>query len=194
MRKTFIILLIIAIATSAKAQYQKFTFGQFSYVADCFYNASDFITIKIKLASLDVGTEVEALIGDRVDYDGLINRLKHCKQKMIEWDSVCIKNNISRIDKLIEYSPKKKEDISVWFGKYYNSSIPLMSYDYIDGKSKIIIHTGKIEHIMNKYITCKGGVIIFYSPDDIQEMIDAFDLKKVCAYIDEKNKNASLLK
>jgi hypothetical protein len=56
------------------------------------------------------------------------------------------------------------------------------------------MHTGKVASLMNEYITCKGGVIIFNSPQEIDEMIKAFNLTAIKSYIDAKNNNLELLK
>lgn len=193
MKRTLIILVTLLIFGEIKAQYKTFVFGDYIYKTECHYNKNDFITIKIGLQSLDQ-YPIELIIGTRKEYDSFFKRLNLLKTKMIEWDSTCVKNNIEKIDKLIEFKVKKKEEPSVWFGKYYNSTSLLNAYAWENGKSKIIIHTGEVCSLMNEYITCKGGVIIFNSPEEIDEMIKAFDLTAIQSYIDAKNNNLDLLK
>lgn len=193
MRRTLITLVVLLAFGGIKAQYKTFVFGEYTYKTECHYNKNDFITIKIGMQSLDQ-YPIELMIGTQKEYNSFINRLNYLKVKMIEWDSTCAENNIGKIDKLIEFKVKKKEEPSVWFGKYYNSTLLLNAYARDNGKSKIIMHTGKVASLMNEYITCKGGVIIFNSPQEIDEMIKAFNLTAIKSYIDAKNNNLELLK
>lgn len=192
MKKTLIVFILLLILGEMKAQYKTFTFGQYEYKTECHNNKNNFVTIKIGLQSLDQYS-VELMIGTPKQYDSFLKRLNLLKAKMIEWDSTCAENKIEKIDKLIEFKVKKKEEPSIWFGKYYNSTPLLCAYAWENGKSKIIIHTGEVSSLMNEYITCKGGVIIFNSPQEIEEMINAFDLTSIQSYINAKNKEAELL-
>ncbi|MBP1637320.1 MAG: hypothetical protein H6Q18_109 [Bacteroidetes bacterium] len=194
MKKYFIILIVMVISLStSNAQYKTFVFGNLSYDVDCFYNSGGFITIKIKMASLDLN-QVEMMIGNRVQYDSFIDRLNYSKTKIAEWDSVCKINNITKIDKLIDFKAKSKEEPFIWFGKYYNTTSLTSTFSFNNGTSSVILHSGRIHALSNKYITCDGGMIIFYSANDIQEMIDEFNLDKIRKYIDDKNKTNELLK
>lgn len=174
------------------AQYKTFVFGQYEYKSDCHYNRNNFVTVKLDMQSLDAHP-VQLMIGTEKQYNNFMNRLELIKTKMAEWDSVCIANNIDKIDKMIDYKVGRKEEPTVWFGKYYNSSPLLCAYGRENGISKVVVHTGTVTALTNDYIKCKGGVIIFYSPQDIDEMIKAFELANMQVYIDEKNKKAELL-
>lgn len=193
MKKVIIMLVVLlTVVGEAYSQYKTFVFGEMKYETECHYNKNDFVTVKIGLQSLD-RYPIELIIGTKKEYDSFLKRLHLLKSKMIEWDSVCVKNNVEKIDKLIEYKVGKKEEPSIWFGKYYNSCAPLNAYARENGVSKIIIHTGEVSALMNKYISCKGGVIIFNSPQDIDEMINAFDLVNIQKYIEDKNSKTELL-
>lgn len=183
---------LITMLCNLNAQYYTFNFGNFKYETDCFYNKGGFVTIKIKMNSLDLHS-VEMMLGTKEQYNSFINRLKLYKSKMVEWDSICLKNNISKIDKVIKFDTKSKEKPTIWFDSYFNNSDMLAGYGWTGTKSILILHTGQISHLTNDYITCKGGVVIFDSPENIQEMIDLFNLDKVSKYIDEKNKVNNLL-
>ena len=191
--KKIILLLLISLAGSvANAQYKTFYFGGIQYNANCFYNKKGFITIDIQLQSLD-NYEVKILIGTEIEYQSFMRRLNYLKSNMIEWDSVCIKNDINDIDKLIEYQTKKKEIPTIWFGRYFNDASLISVYTRNNGKSQIIIHSGEISALTNEYIKCKGGVLVFHSPQDIEDMITAFDLSQMQNYINEINRKESLL-
>lgn len=192
MKKITIAFIILLIAFSANAQYKTFVFGKLEYKTECHYNKNNFVTITLNLQSLD-SYPVQLIIGTQKEYDSFMKRLNLFKIKMIEWDSVCVKNGIEKIDKLIEYEVEKKEKPSIWFGKYYNSCTPLNAYARENGVSKILLHTGSISSLTNDYIKCKGGVLIFNSLQDIDEMINAFDLVNIQKYINDKNKNTELL-
>lgn len=192
MKKIILLLLISLIGNIANAQYKTFKFGEFQYKTDCYYNKGGFITIKIQLQSLD-NYKVEMMIGSEIEYQSFMRRLNYLKSKMTEWDSVCVENSMNDIEKLIEFKTKKKEMPTIWFGRYYNDALLLCDYVRNDGSSRIIIHSGEIKALTNEYIRCEGGVIIFYSPQDIDEMIKAFDLSTMQNYIDEANLKKDLL-
>lgn len=190
--KQFLFALLLLFPGIMYAQYKTFVFGKYEYKSDCHYNRNDFITIKLDMQSLDA-YPVQLMIGTEKEYNNFMRRLKFIKTKMAEWDSVCVANNIDKIDKMIEYKVGRKEEPMVWFGKYYNSSPLLCAYGRENGISKVIVHTGIVSSLTNDYIRCKGGVIIFYSPQDVDEMIKAFELANMQVYIDEKNKKVELL-
>lgn len=190
--KQFLFTAFLLFSGIVYAQYKTFTFGQYNYKSDCHYNKGNFITIKLDMLSLD-NHPVQLVIGNEKQYNNFMSRLNFLKSKMAEWDSVCIANNIDKIDKMIEYKVGKKEEPTVWFGKFYNSSPLLCAYGRDNGVSKIVFHTGVVSALTNEYIKCKGGIIVFYSPQDITEMINAFKFTNMQAYIDEKNKKSELL-
>jgi len=193
--KKIIIVLTILFGTfiNVNAQYKTFVFGNFTYETDCFYNKNNFVTIQIKMTSLDLN-RVVMMLGTKVQYNSFMNRLILYKTKMTEWDSICIKNNISKTDKMIEFNTKNKENPIIFFNNSFNTPSLLSAYTWSDGVPSIIIHTGEISDLLNKYITCKGGVVIFNSPKDIQEMLDAFDLNKIYEYVNNQNKQKKFIK
>lgn len=190
--KFIAIISLLLITNDTSAQYKVFEFGSMSYNTECHYNKNNFITITIDLQSLD-SNKIQLILATEAEYSSFMKRLHLIKEKMVEWDSVCVKNDISKIDKLIEYKIGKKEQPLAWFGKYYNSCSPLNAYGRNNGVSMVVLHTGVVTSLTNKYIQCKGGVIIFNSPEDVEEMIDAFNLADIQRYIDEKNKKVELL-
>lgn len=192
MKKIILMLLISLTWSIANAQYKIFKFGEFQYKTNCYYNKGGFITINIQLQSLD-SYKVEMMIGSEVEYQSFMKRLNYLKSKMIEWDSVCVKNSISDVEKLIEYKANKKEMPTIWFGRFYNDASLLCDYVRSNGSSRIIIHSGEISALTNEYIKCKGGILVFYSPQDIDAMITAFDLSCMQIYIDETNQKKNLL-
>jgi len=194
MKRIFLLFIITFLfSLNANSQYKTFEFGLLKYNCNCYYNKGDFITIMLDLCSLD-SYSVQLMIGTQKEYNSFIGQLKLIKSKMIEWDSVCSKNNIDNIDKIIEWNMSKKEMPGAWFGKYYNSVKPTCVYTRKNNKSQAIIHTGEISYLMNEYIRCKGGIIMFYSPLDVEEMINAFDITNMKEYINNKNAKDSLLK
>lgn len=190
--KKIILTLLILCSLSAQAQYKKLIFGKFTHAIECYNNKADFVSIKIKLASLD-HNEVELIIGTQKEYDSFIERLNLYKTKFAEWDSVCHANNIDKIDKLIEFRVDKKEEPLACFGRHYNRTSMLSAFSYINGASSIVLHTGEVKAMLNKYITCKGGIIVFYSVKDIENLIEAFDLDNIRKYIGERDKTLNLL-
>jgi hypothetical protein len=175
------------------AQYKIFDFGGLEYRADCHYNKNDFITINIRMQSLDA-YDVSIMIGTKKEYVCFINMLNLLKDKMIEWDSICVKNNISTINKNIPYKYGKKEIPSILFNKYYNSSPLYMGYTRNNNISKTVLFTSEVSHLLNKYIKCTGGLIAFNSPEQIDEFINAFQMAPMTKYIDDQQNKMNLLK
>ena len=118
--KKIIIVLTILFGTfiNVNAQYKTFVFGNFTYETDCFYNKNNFVTIQIKMTSLDLN-RVVMMLGTKVQYNSFMNRLILYKTKMTEWDSICIKNNISKTDKMIEFNTKNKENPIIFFNNSF---------------------------------------------------------------------------
>lgn len=192
MKKGILITILLFTTIYASAQYKTFVFGDFKYDTECHYNKNNFITVTINLQSLD-SQPIQLILGTEAAYSSFLKRLHLLKTKMIEWDSVCVKNGIHKVDKLIEYKIREKENPLVWFGKYYNSCSPLNAYGRDNDISKVVLHTGEVAALTNRYIRSKGGVIVFNSPQEIEEMISALDLSNMQKYIDDKDKKTELL-
>lgn len=193
MKKLLSLLIVVFPVINTYGQYKTFNFKGYEYKTDCFYNKKDFISIKIELQSLDE-YPIELYISSPGEYQSFMRRLDLLKVKMIEWDSICIKNDIGKINKLIDFKVNKNEKLSVWFGRNYNNCDPLNVYVRENDTSKIIFHTGVIRSLTNEYINSKGGIIIFYSSQEIDEMIKAFNLSNIQSYIDNKNEKLELLR
>lgn len=193
MKKTILLMAFLLFAMGMDAQYKVFNFGDLKYETDCFHNAEGFSTIAIDVQSYDMYS-IKIAIGSIDSYNSFINRLSEMADKFVEWDSVCIKNGISDIKKELPFTASDKEQPLIFFGENYNFGNLSSVYVRANNKSFMCLITGEVKKLTNRYITTKGGYIVFTSKKDIDDMLDSFNMDKINKYIDTQNEKNNLLK
>lgn len=191
MKKLLFIVLAVTMALNANAQYKTFVFGDKKYESYCQRLSNDTICLSITLDSTDpYMPNPQMLMMAKQQRANFVNNLKTLKNKFVEYDSICKKNNVENISRTINHKDDINEYPIILFdkeGKHYSTTPLYFAYVRKEGKSVMCVHSGSLVDMRDENIKFDGGLILFFSIDEISEMIKSFKEDEITKYLNLLN-------
>lgn len=191
MKKIMLLLLISLFGSFANAQYKTFIFGNKSYDSYCQKLSDGTICLSIILDGTNPHkSSPHMMMMSKQQRVKFVNNLKMIRSKFLEYDSICKMNNVENISRIINHKDNIDEQPIILFdnaGKYYNASPLYFAYVRKEGHGSMCLHTGELIDMKDENIRSDGGLIMFFSTDEIDEIIQSFEEDEIMKYINLLN-------
>lgn len=138
----------------------------------------------VDMMSLDKLSKSGGVMLDENAHEKFISTLLEAQIKYEEWIKTANDNNVTELDKTMTLRTK----VSGYFlyGSKWNFQFVVnLTFDFkiIDGKSLLIVRTGKMTSSSNQFMTNDGFVFVFSSTEEITEFLDVLSKDKITEFI-----------
>ncbi len=138
----------------------------------------------VDMMSLDKLSKSGGVMLDENAHEKFISTLLEAQIKYEEWIKTANVNNVTELDKTMTLRTK----VSGYFlyGSKWNFQFVVnLTFDFkiIDGKSLLIVRTGKMTSSSNQFMTNDGFVFVFSSTEEITEFLDVLSKDKITEFI-----------
>lgn len=191
MKKIILLLLISLAGNIANAQYKTFKFGDKKYNSHCQKLSDGTVFLSIILDGINpLKPNPQLITMSKQQRVKLVSNLKMIRNKFLEYDSICKRNNVENISRIINHEDDIDEQPIIVFdndGKYYNVSPLHFAYVRIEGHGTMCLHSGELVDAKDESIHSDGGLIMFYSTNELDEIIQSFEEDEIMKYINLLN-------
>lgn len=201
MKKYLFTLAILSFALFASAQskiddYQSSYFKK-SYDINASQNKTD--TSKydyyIDCASADKLHQQVCLIVHSKEHAEFVDYLNTNKQIYDKWNKTARANNVTELDKDIETKGFKCSCAFVYGEWNFDFNVLITSrVKIVNGKMYLIFSSGTLQSSSNQFMKHDGLLLVFSSPEEIDDFISKTDLNNARKFFASKNKTDQLFK
>jgi hypothetical protein len=155
--------------------------GKFSFLIEC--------------KSIDITSKQAVLMVSNRELAEFKEFLSYLKDTFVKWKKTAEENNITDIDKEIEFKKLFYSSAFSYGGWKFSINTRLRSYfKYLAKNYYIVIYSSELKASSNQFIKSDGFMLSFNSPEDFDDLINKLDENKVIEFYKEKEKKENLFK
>ena len=201
MKKTLLLAVVLLFAFQLKAQ-EKVSEYSMNYFNDKNYNieASDVkgeeFRYYIDCASWEDDTDVVGISFESTKIQEFQNKMNEIKDKYVEWTNTAKQNGVTNFDKNFDIKLPSVNCFFMYGDYHFDFYRTPNAYFKVttDGECYAIISIRDLQASDNQYIKHDGLFMIFSSDEEIDDFINAIDMKHVIEKAEKKANTDNLFK
>lgn len=191
----FFILVLISINTFSQNKISSYYNSYFNenYNIELSVEDTNQFELYINACSTDNLISKGGIIINEDQYDNFIEQLNNAKSKYIEWTKTAKSNNVTDIDKDMDFVSFSRGYFKCGSDWHFQYSVNL-TYTFRIIKSKgilkhvLLIKTGKLQASDNEFMTADGFILVFSSIKEINNFLTKISMTRLNTYLKKPQK------
>lgn len=194
MKKLKMILVFSLLALTVNAQVSYSSYESYYSEKDFAMNVSDknngkYLMYVEMLSMDDLKRDGGIMITER-QHEKFMEDMVSAREKYIEWTNVATENGVDNMNKVMPFKTNVGGYFSYGKSWEFQTSVNLVyTFRVIDGSCVLIIRTGRLTAMTNKYMKTDGFIFGFRSESEISNFIDAMATDGVLEFLNKPDVN-----